>query len=80
MTFYMDSKIVIDLVEPAKKLLYTKTLDEARRILNELGIYTELDLEEDLARLNINPTEVTSDLLISVRSTGLKRLRSKKSI
>jgi hypothetical protein len=77
MTFYMNSNIVLDLVEPAKKLLYTKTLDEARFILNELGIYTELDLEEDLAKLKINPSELTSDVLLNVRSMGLKRLKMK---
>jgi hypothetical protein len=77
MTFYMNSNTVLDLVEPAKKLLYTKTLDEARFILNELGIYTELDLEEDLAKLKINPSELTSDVLLNVRSMGLKRLKMK---
>ena len=77
MTFYMNSNIVLDLVEPAKKLLYTKTLDEARFILNELGIYTELDLEEDLAKLKINPSDLTSDVLLNVRSMGLKRLKMK---
>jgi len=75
MTFYLKAPIVIELVEVSKKLLYTKSLDEARRILNEHGIYTELDLEEDLARLGVKPEELTGNLLVAIRERGKKRLR-----
>lgn len=75
MTFYLKAPIVLELVEPAKKILYTKSLEEARRILNEHGIYTELDLEEDLAKLGVKPEELTGDLLVAIRERGKKRLR-----
>ncbi len=75
MTFYLKAPIVLELVELAKKILYTKSLEEARRVLNKHGIYTELDLEEDLAKLGVKPEELTGDLLVVIRERGKKRLR-----
>jgi hypothetical protein len=74
MTFYLDSRVVVDLIEPVKRIMNTRSLEEARRRLNEMGIYTELDLEEDLAKLEVPPESVTGELLLKVRSVGRERL------
>jgi len=74
-TFYLKSTIVLELVEPAQKILNTKSLEEAREILNNLGIYTELDLEEDLAKHGIKPEELTGELLVDIREKGKKNLK-----
>jgi hypothetical protein len=42
-----------------------------------MGIYTELDLEEDLANLGVKPEELTGELLINVREKGRTHLTRK---
>ena len=75
LTFYLKAPVVLELVEPAQRIINTKSLEEVRVVLNSLGVYTELDLEEDLARHNIKPEELTGELLVSIREEGRKRLR-----
>ncbi len=74
-TFYLDSQILVENTKPVKHILYTTSLDEARRLLNSMGIYTELDLEEDLAAMGVKPGELTGELLLKVREDGRKRIK-----
>jgi len=41
-----------------------------------MGIYTELDLEEDLAAMGVKPGELTGELLLKVREDGRKRIKN----
>lgn len=77
-TFFLDAGIVANGIEPVKSILYTKTLDEAKNILNSYGIYTELDLEEDLAKHGVKPSELTGSLLREIRGKGLEKVRRNK--
>ncbi len=74
-TFFLDARVVAEGVEPLEVLASTKSLEEARRCLNVMGIYTELDLEEDLARLGVDPAQLSGELLVEVRRRGIERLR-----
>lgn len=74
LTFYLDASLVARGVKPVEKLFTTQSLDEAKRTLNELGIYTELNLEEDLASLKLKPEDVSAEVLVEVRRRGLERL------
>ncbi|MEM1927962.1 MAG: DUF1152 domain-containing protein [Acidilobaceae archaeon] len=73
-TFLLDARKVAESNPLVAELSETRSLDEARRVLNEHGIYTELDLEEDLARLNMSPRELTGEILLEVRRRGRERL------
>lgn len=75
-TFYLDATTLARNIEPVKAIYNTNSLEEANRILNNYGIYTELDLEEDLARQGVKPEELSSDVLIEIRWKGITRLRS----
>ena len=77
LTFYLKAPVVLELVEPAQRILHTHSLEEVSGILNSMGIYTELDLEEDLAKLGVKPEELTGELLVSVRERGRARLTRK---
>ncbi|MCC6041319.1 MAG: DUF1152 domain-containing protein [Desulfurococcaceae archaeon] len=70
LTFYLKAPVIVELVEPAQRIQHTRSLEEARRILNNMGIYTELDLEEDLANLGVKPEELTGELLVNIRERG----------
>lgn len=75
LTFFLDSRIVAESNPLIKSLGATRSIHEARAILNEHGVYTELDLEEDLHRAGISPDKLSSEILREVRERGLKRLR-----
>ncbi|RLG78122.1 MAG: hypothetical protein DRO12_00155 [Thermoprotei archaeon] len=46
-TFFLDPYITLAVAPLAQAVLFTKSIKEARSILNSMGVYTELDLEED---------------------------------
>ncbi len=50
----------------ARRIAHTSSIWEAKEELNSMGIYTELDLELDIARLRGNPVEI--------RGMGRRRL------
>lgn len=74
-TFFLDARTVVEGVRPLEEIAATSSLEEARRRLNAAGIYTELDLEEDLARLGVDPAQLSGELLVEVRRRGVERLR-----
>ncbi|MEM0247444.1 MAG: DUF1152 domain-containing protein, partial [Desulfurococcaceae archaeon] len=79
-TFFLDAFMVVNSIEPVKGLRYTKSLEEAVKLVNSYGIYTELNLEEDLAKLGVKPEEITGGLLIEVRKRGITRVKSSAMI
>lgn len=77
-TFFLDARTVASTIGPLGGLAQARSLEEARRALNDLGIYTELDLEEDLARLGVDPARLSGDTLTEVRRRGIERLRGSR--
>lgn len=77
-TFLLDSAMVAESIQPVKEIINTETLDEARRILNSMGIYTELDLEEDLYRQGVTPDKLDGKILLETWTNGQNRLRNKR--
>ncbi len=76
-TFFLDARAVVEGVGPLEELGTADSLEEARRRLNSVGIYTELDLEEDLAELGVDPARLSGELLVEVRRRGMESLRRK---
>ncbi|MGB9816322.1 MAG: DUF1152 domain-containing protein [Desulfurococcaceae archaeon] len=79
LTFFLDARAIADDIEPVRALYDTTSLEEARSIINDHGIYTELDLEEDIDRQGLKASELTREILIDIRSKGIVRIRSKAS-
>lgn len=77
-TFFLDSVIVAESIQPVKEIVDTDTLDEARRVLNSMGVYTELDLEEDLYRQGIAPDKLDGRTLFETWVKGRKRVREQR--
>ena len=75
-TFFLDARLIAEYVEPVKAIYYTKSLEEVRGVLNSYGIYTELDLEEDLFKTGVRPGGLTGEFLMEIRKRGLARVRS----
>ncbi len=48
LVFYLDARVLHRLSPLSRRVEGTRSLEEARRRLNEACVYTELDLEEDL--------------------------------
>ncbi len=75
MTLYaLDTGTVYNMSKLAPAVHGTKSIDEARRRLNDRCIYTELDLEEDLASLRDKGGTLTAVRVLEVRSEGRRRL------
>jgi hypothetical protein len=72
-TFLLDARVALEL-SLAHHVTGTTSLGEARRRLNSLGVYTELDLEEDLHRAGMGRPEPDPNLLTRVRREGRARL------
>ncbi|MEM1695331.1 MAG: DUF1152 domain-containing protein [Desulfurococcaceae archaeon] len=75
-TFYLLADVVSRDVSVLNELASTRSLSEANNLLNRYGIYTELNLEEDLAELGVKPEELMADHLTNVRSRGLRELEN----
>lgn len=78
-TFLLDAETVAGSNPIIGELRATRSLDEARRVLNKHGVYTELDLEEDLAKLGVEPGRVTGELLREVRNRGRERVKRERA-
>ncbi len=79
MILLLDSQIVArDSI--ARYIYGTKDLFEAREILNELGIYTELDLEEDIYREFQQGKGIETIDVVKLREEGMKKLMKKHFI
>ncbi|MEM0027524.1 MAG: DUF1152 domain-containing protein [Ignisphaera sp.] len=67
LTFFLDSTIVASLNPVVKDIENCKSIECARKRLNELGIFTELDLEEEVYRLIQRGVEITGDVLLDIK-------------
>lgn len=76
-TFFLDAGVLVNETKPLKALLNTKSLEEARSILHDFGIYTEYDLEEDIRKSGLSIQDITGDLLVEIREKGRKNLQEK---
>lgn len=74
-TFFLDPLKVFENSPMAKAITTTKNLDEANKILNEMGIYTELDLEKDEYEIFLKGEKLTKDIILKIRQEGRKLLR-----
>ncbi len=70
LTFYLDARTANEINVMARAVAGTKSIDEARKRLHALGVFTELDLEEELAR---NPGADP----VKVRDEGRRRIRER---
>lgn len=74
-TFFLDARLVSDDIPPVKELYSTASLEDARKVLNSYGIYTELDLEEDIEKSGLKASELTGEVLLDIRRSGVIRVR-----
>ncbi|BCU69008.1 DUF1152 domain-containing protein [Stygiolobus caldivivus] len=73
--FFLDPKVVISTSPLAQVLKDFSSLDDANRRLNEVGIFTEYDLEKELfARYGTKSSEVEGEDVLRIREEGKKRL------
>jgi hypothetical protein len=73
--FFLDPKVVIETSPIAKVLSEFTSLEDADRRLNEVGIFTEYDLEKDLfSTYGTRSSEVNGEDVIKIRTDGKKRL------
>lgn len=75
LTFFLKSKVVVERNPLIEAISSTRSIDEARSILNNNGVYTELDLEEDLYKAGVAPSDLTSSILLDIRQLGLRRVK-----
>jgi hypothetical protein len=78
-TFILKAKVVAESIEPVREIMSTDSLYEARGILNSYGIYTELDLEEDLHSKGLRSSDVTGQVLLDTWLRGRERVRRSAS-
>ncbi|RLG84359.1 MAG: hypothetical protein DRO40_01600 [Thermoprotei archaeon] len=71
-TFFLKLETVYNLSPLAQLISETSTLYETKEIMNNYGVYTELDLEEDLRAYG---GKVDGETILSVRKKGLKKLK-----
>lgn len=74
-TVFVDAAVAYLDTPPARAVTGTASLEEARRRLNGLGVYTELDLEEDI-HMHIVLGRLTPKKLIEIKTAGRRRLAS----
>ena len=74
LTFFLDPKIVASLNPFINDLSKTTSIYEAREILNRHGVFTELDLEENIYELLRNNQIITGETLLMIK----RRFRSLK--
>jgi len=67
LTIFLNAKVVASLNPVVEVLKATKDLEHARRSLNMLGIFTELDLEEEVYKLIQSGAEMTGEVLINIK-------------
>ncbi|NOZ88485.1 MAG: DUF1152 domain-containing protein, partial [Crenarchaeota archaeon] len=75
LTFFLDAAVAAGL-SLARLVAGSWSLEEARRRLNEAGVYTELDLEEDIALFASTRGRLPGPgELAAIREAGRRRLR-----
>jgi hypothetical protein len=72
--YLLDVSVTYNRSVMAKLVSETRSVEEARRILNRHCIYTELDLEEELYKLRTQGGTITAMSLLEIRSDGRRRL------
>ncbi|MDM7275544.1 MAG: DUF1152 domain-containing protein [Thermoprotei archaeon] len=72
--YALNTETVYNMSRLAPTVRGTRSIDEARRRLNDRCIYTELNLEEDLANLRAEGGAFTAMSVLEVRSAGRRRL------
>jgi len=73
-TFFLDSRTVAELNPVANAVKEAQSLEEARKELNKRGIFTELDLEEEVYKLIQRGVEVTADDLLKIKRSFREKL------
>lgn len=76
-TYIVDPLKLYEDSPMAKALSDAKSLDEANLKLNEMGVYTELDLERDLYRVYVERGRVTRGDVLRARREGMARVRGR---
>ncbi|HIQ23684.1 MAG TPA: DUF1152 domain-containing protein [Pyrodictium delaneyi] len=74
-TVFLDTAVAYLDTPPARAVAGTASLEEARRRLNSLGVYTEFDLEEDI-HVHIVLGRLTPERLIEIKTAGRRRLNA----
>ena len=77
LTFFLDVRVLYNECPMAKAIYRSGSLREVREILNGLGVYTELDLEEDLKALLDRGEAINETSTMRVRREGRERLTKK---
>jgi hypothetical protein len=78
-TFFLRSEVVAQLNPLVAEIASTTSIEEARRRLNERGVYTELDLEEDVYELIMSGKEVSGEALKELKRNRVANIRSRAS-
>ena len=74
-TFFLDALKALALAPLAQLVIGTDSVFDARRVLNSVGVYTELDLEEDVYRfVEEHGREPTPREVLEMRRAGRLRL------
>ncbi len=72
--FVLDALRVFERSPTARAVAWSTSIDEASRRLNEIGVFTELDLERALAAERARGADVTPELVEAVRAEGRRLL------
>jgi hypothetical protein len=78
-TFFLRSEVVAQLNPLVADIASTTSIEVARRRLNERGVYTELDLEEDVYELIVCGKEVSGEALKELKRNRVANIRSRAS-
>ncbi len=73
--FILDTSIVFNNSEMAKKIYNTKNIDEANEILLKMGVATEYELEKEAEHLIKSGFTYNKDLILMARDNILKRVK-----
>ena len=76
-TFFLRSEVVAQLNPLAAEIASATSIEEARRRLNERGVYTELDLEEDACELVKSGREVSGEALKELKRSRIANIRAR---
>jgi len=79
-SFILDPRVVYRESLMARLVDRSKSIFEANDRLNSVGIYTELDLENDLRKHDVEPSELNEEIYRSIRESGRLRLKLKSSV
>jgi len=77
-TIFLDAAKAYLYTPAARAVAGTTSLEEARRRLNSIGVYTELDLEEDIHSY-IVLRELSPEKLVELKAIGRRRVTTSKT-